>query len=132
MDDKASDIPGVTFHVVRSEYSGAGVLNDRVKLRGAVHLTAEIEDKDIWDEVIRRLDGYRVYSIDDFSQQLVLVMKDEREAAVKKLAEVQEEARVTAERAAQIIRFLTAERDSLDQQLKSAQQLLAQLEIDLS
>jgi len=79
-------LPGVTFHVQRS------ALREKA---GEVTLDATVEDPDLWEKVLKKLDGYRVYTVSDLQTALVEVLqeeaKDEKTAHARELAAVREE-----------------------------------------
>jgi len=96
MADKVA-IPGVTFWVNSAEYKDSATF----VAKGTVHLTADIDDLEIWEEVIRRLDGFRAHAIDDFQRQMLLSLREENEQLTAESARVREETRVVKEQAAQ-------------------------------
>lgn len=51
---------------------------------GEVELTAEINDLELWDQVVTQLECFRVYTVKNLAQQMVAVSQ-------KKLVELQEE-----------------------------------------
>ena len=65
--DNTSSIPGLTFHVESADYKDSAMF----AAKGTVHLSVDIEDLDVWEEVLHRLDGMRVHAVDDFHRQLM-------------------------------------------------------------
>lgn len=77
--DQTDRLPGVTFSVVESNYHGAAA-----GIVGNVRMTAKIDDVDLWKEVVRKLNGYRIYTVNDLSATMI-------EVTQKKLAKAEEE-----------------------------------------
>jgi hypothetical protein len=96
MADKVA-IPGVTFWVESADYKDSATF----VAKGTVHLTADIDDLEIWEEVIRRLDGFRAHAIDDFHRQMMMSLREENEQLTTDTAKVREESRVVKEQAEQ-------------------------------
>lgn len=113
MEQQASvpvdQIPGITFHVEASSRSGSAVF----KARGRVQLTADIADIEMWEEVVRRLEGFKVYSVDDFYQQIMLALRHENERLTYELARVTELRRTEGEQAAQRLMVTVTSHDIL-------------------
>lgn len=63
-------LPGVTFYVEESELGST---------TGRVLLTADVSDPELWAAVLERLEGYRVYSIDDFQSALIQALRMENQ-----------------------------------------------------
>lgn len=118
MDDNDSDLPGVTFWVVGSGESGS--INH--KFKGHVELTADIDDEDVWREVLERLNGYRVYSIDDFNTQMMKLLREENEELVRRNQQLEEKIRVTEEQAKGSTLFALSEKQRAERMLVDAEQ----------
>jgi hypothetical protein len=114
------EIPGVTFHVEMSGISGGTA----TMKNGYVRLRAEISDEQIWKDVLKRLDGYRVYAIDDFYQQLMISLRRENEALEKQLAKTKEELRTTNEWANNGVYQAELQLKIRDEEIKRLQQEL--------
>lgn len=84
-------LPGLTFHVESSS------LMDK---HGRVQLDATVNDGALWDEVLKKLNGFRVYTVADLQTALVEVlqedqkqMKDTYEQHIQSLTQELERAR---------------------------------------
>ena len=66
--DPVKKVPGLTFHVEHSELKS--------KL-GIAELHADVEDPDMWDAVLEKLDGYRVYTVKDLQESVLEVLQSE-------------------------------------------------------
>jgi hypothetical protein len=62
-------LPGLTFHVESSSLQ---------KKHGRVQLDATVNDIDLWEEVLKKLDGFRVYTVADLHTALVEVLQDDQ------------------------------------------------------
>jgi hypothetical protein len=62
-------LPGLTFHVEGSSLQ---------KKHGRVQLDATVNDLDLWDEVLKKLDGFRVYTVSDLQTAMVEILQDDQ------------------------------------------------------
>jgi hypothetical protein len=62
-------LPGLTFHVENTS------LQDK---HGRVQLDATVNDIGLWDEVLKKLDGFRVYTVADLQTALVEVLQEDQ------------------------------------------------------
>lgn len=123
MDDQAADIPGVTFWVESSEQSGS--VTHVAKAR--VTLTADIDNIEIWEEVKRRLNGFRVFSIDDFNQQMMAVLRRENQDLKERVSLAETTARnskIEADQATELIGQRYEEMSQQNAQLLKANKTL--------
>ncbi len=98
MDDEdpvpVAEVPGVTFFV---EVSGVTGVTVEGKKTGYVRLRTEFDTEELWNEVVKRMNGLRVHAIDDFHSQILMALRLENEELTKALAKVNEEKRAAAE-----------------------------------
>src|SRR5258707_127643 len=123
MDDHDSDIPGVTFWVSSSSQSGS---TDHLA-NGTVTLRAEIDDYEIWTEVVRRLDGYSVYSIDDFNRQLMIVLREENRQLLERATRAETQAHEQREVADKVAKIVGEQNRELQERIDRADRYIAQL-----
>lgn len=73
-------IPGVTFRLTHG--SKKPPIDPKLhKAVGHVELYAEINDFNVWDEVLQRLNGMRVYTVENLAEEMINVaQKKAREA----------------------------------------------------
>lgn len=116
-------IPGITFHVESSS---------RSNIRGRVQLTAEIKEAEMWEEVVRRLEGFKVYSVDDFRQQLLIVLRQDNELLTAQLASEREARREENERAFYNQTLMSTEHESLRARCAELQVEVARLKAQLT
>ena len=62
-------LPGLTFHVESSSLQ---------QKHGRVQLDATVNDIDLWEEVLKKLDGFRVYTVADLQTALVEILQDDQ------------------------------------------------------
>ena len=62
-------LPGLTFHIESSSLQ---------EKHGRVQLSASVNDLDLWEEVLKKLDGFRVYTVADLQTALVEILQDEQ------------------------------------------------------
>lgn len=78
-------LPGLTFYV------DASSLKDG---HGSVRLSATVKDIDLWDQVIKKLNNFRVYTVSDLSTAMVEVLQEEskevKETHARELADLRE------------------------------------------
>jgi hypothetical protein len=83
--EPVNKLPGLTFYV------DASSLKDG---HGSVQLSATVKDFDLWDQVIKKLDNFRVYTVSDLSTAVMEVLqeesKEEKEAHAREVAGLRE------------------------------------------
>jgi hypothetical protein len=84
--DPTDKIPGVTFFVQSSS------LRDK---QGQVQLDATVNDTELWDEVLRRLNGHRIYTVSDLTSAMIDVLQEDnrvmREEHTREVAALREQ-----------------------------------------
>lgn len=68
------NLPGVVFHKKSSEL--IGTTTKGVK-RVRVVLEAEIRDEDVWKSAEDKLDGLKVYTVDDFKGEMLNALRED-------------------------------------------------------
>lgn len=85
--------PGVTFHVEHAT---------RTEQVGRIELHADVTDGPLWDEVVQKLDGFRVYTVRDMQEALMDLMqrehKEEKAALVSGTRSLSQENEVLRQR----------------------------------
>ncbi len=79
-------LPGVTFHL-ESATQGPSSTHKAI---GRVHLTADIDDFDLWDETVKRLSKLRIYDSDSFQNDMLELLQEDGEKLTSELARVKE------------------------------------------
>ncbi len=97
--DPVEKAPGLTFHVEHAS---------RTDTIGRIDLHADVTDGSLWDEVVQKLDGFRVYTVRDMQEALMDLMQKE----------YKEETSVLRARCTQ----LTQENESLKQRVSVLEQ----------
>ena len=75
-------IPGVTFHLAKGEQLPP--VDNRHLARGQVILDCEIDNFDVWKDVLEKLNGLRIYTVSDLAEAMVTISQ-------KKHAELKED-----------------------------------------
>lgn len=127
MDSEDFDIPGVTFYVLSSNKAGSTTH----KAIGTVSLRATIDNLEIWDEVIRRLNGYRVFSVDDFNSQIAIALRSENVGLVAKLDKTERELAHQRQITEQTLSVLGKENHELKERAEHLRQILRTLGLEL-
>lgn len=100
-------IPGVTFRLTRGDQKPP-IDPKKQKAIGVVELHAEINDFNVWTEVLERLNGMRIYTVENLAEEMV-------DVAQKKAREVEKEMRATTD-------ALHAQSQQLQQRLSFVEQ----------
>ena len=80
---------------------------------GEVELRAEIVDLDMWEKVIDKLDGMRIYTVKNLAEQMVSVSQQKAHEAQKQLEMFSTEAMGELEVLRQRVSFLEHENQQL-------------------
>jgi FtsZ-binding cell division protein ZapB len=80
--EHSSKLPGVTLYLVKSELKQApGADGNR---HATLHLSAKVEDTAIWDRVVEKVNGLRIYTVSDLATALIEVTQMEAKEALEK------------------------------------------------
>lgn len=101
-------VPGVTFRLTRGEQRPP-IDTKLHKAVGHVELYAEINDFNVWADVLQRLNGMRVYTVENLAEEMISVAQKKARDAERKLQQDKEELRSELEKAKQRISFMEAE-----------------------
>ena len=102
-------LPGVTLWWERSEIKKAS----GEKMTVAVVLTAQVEDEATWQVVQQRLvEGIRIYTVEDFKGEMIIVLNDELDKEKSKTSVLQHR-----------LQQLEYERNTLSVEVSSLRQL---------
>lgn len=102
------ELPGVTFRLTRADV-GPPVDIDRHKALAFVEMQAEINDFGIWDDVIKRLDGMRLYTVNNLAEEMISVAQERAREAEKATEKKRIEAQAEIEKLKQRLSFAEAE-----------------------
>lgn len=69
-----NDLPGVVFHKKSSEMLGT---THKGHKRVKVVLEAEVRDDAIWQDVEEKLNGLKVYTVDDFKGEMLNALRED-------------------------------------------------------
>jgi hypothetical protein len=113
-------IPGLTLWVEAADYKAATTF----KAKGTIQLKVDIDDLEVWEEVIRRLDGMRVHAIDDFHRQLMVSLQQENQELHAQSNRLAEENRAIREEIGQSTSMTTVLVNSLKTRIGEQEQEL--------
>jgi len=119
-------IPGVTFRLTRGDKLPP-IDPKKQKAMGEVALTAEINDFGVWEEVLERLNGMRIYTTDNLAEEMVNVAQ-EKTVKLRTAFEVEINLlKASLERRTQQLSFAEAERNEAQQTIIVQNQELERL-----
>lgn len=87
-------IPGVTFHLE----SAKQLPSVEYKAHGLVTLKADIDDFDVWDEVVGKLNGLRIYEASDLNTEMIEMLQEDNNRLEGEVEQLKEAAREREER----------------------------------
>jgi len=91
--EQETRIPGVTFWLIEATEGQSKVH----KARAHVVLAADIEDFELWDDVKAKLNGLRIYTVEDFKGQMAALLRSEVSKLEEKVELTQQEKHSTEE-----------------------------------
>ena len=110
-DDK---IPGVTFFV-----EGAHQLppadEKRHLARGQVTLGAEITDFDVWKEVLEKLNGLRIYTVQDLAEAMISISQKKHGQLRDEFTEYKKKSNSELQILKQQVSLLESQRDAFQE-----------------
>lgn len=109
------DVPGVVLHV--SESSLRHCPGHNFIATGAVTLRAEVNSYDLWDDVVDRLDGKVIYTVDSMAEAVLAAAQRRATQAEKRSVETIEKYRSDLDAALARLAFLEAENQRLTGQV---------------
>lgn len=85
-------IPGIVLSLHSSEVRKVGG-----KVLGDVSLIATVADLDLWEAIIQKLDGMKIYEAEDFHDQILSLQQEDNEALTSALDGLKAELRAFQE-----------------------------------
>ena len=123
-------VPGVTFSLEDAELRKV-----KGKKIAKVTLEAVIMDDDVWEAVQDKLDGMKIYSVEDFQEQIIDLMKDDNEkldgqvgSLQERLQEAHEHMKQQASFDAQTVEELRRENEALRQRVDRLESMERELQ----
>lgn len=116
-------IPGVEFTLDEAEAKKVGK-----QMKGTVHLTATINDLKMWDEIQDKLDGMKVYTVEDFQEQIISLQQQDNEALEDATKKLQEELEACQQKLEQSASFSRQREEELGKENQALRARVAQLE----
>jgi hypothetical protein len=111
-------IPGLTLYVHESAIGPCAA--GQHKGAGTITLTAEVDDFEVWDKVVQKLDGMRVHSVQTLAEALVRVAQVKAATAEQKAAMTVESYRGEIARLESQLAFAAQSIGDMKRQLQAA------------
>lgn len=115
---ESEDLPGLTLHVIHEELASCAGRN--FQAAGKIHLSAEVHDLGVFDDVVEKLDGMTVHTVNDVPQALVKAAQRRAKRAEEKMMSLTEESRNRIDQLEAELSFARQERDTYRGQLEQA------------
>ena len=106
-------LPGVTFRLMRGEQRPPADPTRPNTSVGIVELYAEINNSSVWVDVLNRLNGMRIYTVDNLAEEMISVAQKRAKESEKKVQQEKEVLRSELDAANQRISFMEAELNRL-------------------
>lgn len=115
--NKKEDVPGLTLYVKEHDLQHCAGKN--FAATGFITLRAEVNELDIWDKVVEKLEGMTVYTVNDLSGAVIQAAQRRANRAEKKAMETMEEARQRVDELEATTSFLESDNENLKNQLEA-------------
>ena len=135
-------IPGVTLWLEDGSLLPPGDKQTKeFKAHGRIILSATISDFGVWDDVVEKVNGMRIYSVDDFKSEMIEMLQEDKEEVDNELESVKRAAHAEKEELKQALdlerqrvhnldlefRKRTAQLETANEELARLRELEAQL-----
>lgn len=108
---KEQEIPGLVLYV--TEHQCDGCPGDAFTTIGKIQLRAEVQDLEIWDQVVEKLHGMTIYTVDSLHEQVARAAQRRANRAEEQAMQVSEEARQQVDELESRCSFLEQEVNNL-------------------
>lgn len=119
-------IPGVTFRLTRGDQKPP-IDPKKQKAIGVVELHAEINDFNVWAAVLDRLNGMRIYTVENLAEEMVDVAQKKAREVEQQMQAKTDELHTESQQALQSLSFAKQENVRLQAVLHSQEQELQRL-----
>ncbi len=117
-------IPGVVFHLESSETKKV-----KGQLVAEVKLNAHINDLDMFDVLVEKLDGLKVYASDDFQTQVNDLLREDNEGLESEVKSLKEYLHASNETLEQKVSLALEREKELQKENQTLMQRVDQLEV---
>lgn len=114
----SEDLPGLTLYVVQEELSSCA--GKSFKAAGKILLSAEVHDLGIFDDVLEKLDGMTIHTVNDVPQALVKAAQRRAKRAEEKMMSLTEDSRNKIDQLEAALSFARQELENYKGQLSQA------------
>lgn len=115
---KKEDVPGLTLYVKESDLQHCA--GKQFKATGFITLRAEVHELDIWDQVVEKLEGMTIYTVNDLMGAVIQSAQRRANRAEKKAMKTMEEARKRVDELEAVNSFLESDNERLKRELTQA------------
>lgn len=91
MKQKKEDLPGLTLYIKEQELTPCA--GKEFKSAGFITLRAEVNDLDVWDQILEKLEGMTVYTVNDLTGAVIQAAQRRANRAEGAAMKTMEEAR---------------------------------------
>jgi hypothetical protein len=117
MKNKKEDLPGITLYIKEHELTPC--VGKVYKSAGFITLRAEVNDLDVWDRVVEKLDGMTIYTVNDLTGAVIQAAQRRANRAEKQAMKSMEDARRVVDELEARNSFLESDNDNLKRQLEA-------------
>jgi hypothetical protein len=117
MKNKKEDLPGITLYIKEHELTPC--VGKVYKSAGFITLRAEVNDLDVWDRVVEKLDGMTIYTVNDLTGAVIQAAQRRANRAEKQAMKSMEDARRVVDELEARNSFLENDNENLKRQLEA-------------
>ena len=119
-------IPGVTFRLTRGDQKPP-IDPSKQKAIGVVELHAEINDFNVWAEVLDKLNGMRIYTVENLAEEMVDVAQKKAREATQEMKAKTDALHAQSQHVQQQLSFVEQENIRLNATIQRQEQELVRL-----
>lgn len=112
---KKEDLPGLTLYIKDHELTPC--VGKVYKSAGFITLRAEVNDLNVWDQVVEKLEGMTIYTVNDLTGAVIQAAQRRANRAEKQAMKSMEDARRVVDELESRNSFLESDNDNLKRQL---------------
>lgn len=112
------DLPGLTLYVREQLLSPCA--GETFKSTGFITLRAEVSDYAVWDQIVEKLDGMVIYTVNDLTGAVIQAAQRRANRAEKQAMETMEQARARVDELEASLSFMERDNENLKGQLAQA------------
>lgn len=114
---KKEDLPGLTLYIKDQELTPC--VGKMFKSAGFITLRAEVNDLDVWDQVVEKLEGMTIYTVNDLTGAVIQAAQRRANRAEREAMKSMEDARRLVDELDARNSFLESDNENLKRQLEA-------------